>query len=638
MNKTLWQYYVDRAEKITNRALTGASSLDSWKRERSVRHREFMRSMGLWSLPTGGPDIIQQGEFRGPGYRALRLAYSILPDVWGTGNLLLPDPLPNAPCPAILHPWGHSASAVGDSSARTLRWPRAGYACLIFDSIAQTDNTGFHRGLASGTRPDWISLGYTAAGGELLNGLRAFEVLRRRPEIDPKRIGVTGHSGGGAQSLFLAAAEERIAAAAPSGGVTCIKRSIGDRAYRGHCDCMYALGIPPRDNIDVAALIAPRPLLFCYGSRDPLYCPEEYRELLEGTRRVYRLYGQEALCALHEYAGEHSTTEDAEAAVRLWFDTHVGGVPTPITPRGDREISESQATVFNGMRPVPDRLDLLPELMSSTASHPLPQTAAEWPAIRDTMVRRLREVIFADLERYPDTADFVHRCHNRFQGTIGGMEVWLELPARLTGAQRLILAVCAESELVEDLSRDLSALFPGDAIALLEPRATGLNSVNPIHAALDLQRVGALLGRTLPLMWIEDLRHTLDFMRRLPEIGSLPIVLYGRSDAGVACLYHAILNEDIAGVFLIDPPDSHRKGGYIPAILREMDITTAVGLLAPRLVAIKPRSRLSEWYLLRWGHRVYHRLGIPERHALGMTLEELRAAIIPPTCSAKSLR
>ena len=631
MNKTLWQYYVDTAAKITDRALSSVSSFDEWKRERPVRRQEFLRAMGLWTLPIDAPTIIQQGEFCGPGYRAVRLAYTILPDVWGTGNLLLPDPLPDTPCPAILHPWGHSASAVGDSSPRTLRWPRAGYVCFVFDSIAQTDNPGFHRGLASGTRPDWISLGYTAAGGELLNGLRAFEVLHRRPEIDPKRIGVTGHSGGGAQSFFLAAAEERIVAVAPSGGVTSLKRTIGDRAYRGHCDCMYALGMPPQDTIDIAALIAPRPLLFCYGSLDSLYCPEEYRELLEGTRRVYRLYGQEALCALYAYEGEHSTPEDAEAAIRRWFDTHVGGVPTLITPRGEPEISESQATVFNGMRPVPDRVDLLPELMSPTASHPLPRAAADWPAIRSAMVRRLRELIFSDLDRNPDSATFTHRCHNRFTGNIGGMEVWLELPSRLDGAQRLILAVCAESEQADDLSRTLSAYFPGEAIAVLEPRATGLNSVNPVHAARDLQRVGALLGRPLPVMWIEDLRHSLDFLRGRPEIGSLSIFLYGRGDAGVACLYHAILNEDIAGVFLIDPPDSHRTGGYIPGILREMDITTAVGLLAPRPVAIKPRSRLSEWYLLRWGHRVYHRLGIPERHALGMTFEELRTTVFSKT-------
>lgn len=587
--------------------------------------------MGLGSLPEDSPEITAHGAFRGPGYRAERLAYTLLPGVWSTGNLLLPDPLPDAPCPAVLHPWGHSASAVGDSSPRTLRWVRAGYACFVFDTISQTDNPGFHRGLASGTRPDWISRGYTAAGGELLNGLRAFEVLRRRPEIDPGRIGVTGHSGGGAQSLFLAAAEERIVAAAPSGGVTSLKRTIADRAYREHCDCMYALGLPPRDNIEAAALIAPRPLLFCYGNRDPLYCPEEYRELLERTRRIYHLYGKPALCALHEYEGEHSPPEEAEAAIRRWFDEHVGGAPTRIAPRGNPEISESQATVFDGNLPVPDRLDLLPELMSPPGAHPLPRTAADWPALREGMLHRLRDILPGDLERHPDPAEFTHRCHNRYRGEIGGMEVWLELPRVHKENRRLLLAVCTETESAEDLSQTLSAIFPGESIAVLEPRATGVNSVNAFHSARDLLRVGAILGRPLLRMWIEDLRHTLAFLRSLPDFQASPVFLYGRGDAAAAALYHAILDTSIAGVFLIDPPDSHRNGGFLPGILREMDITTAVGLLAPRPVGIKPRSRLSEWYLLRWGHRVYHRLGIPEKHALGRTPEELRSAVLPET-------
>ena len=113
MNKTLWQYYVDTAAEITDHALDGITSLDQWQRERPRRREEFLRSMGLQAVPACDLAVTCYGEFAGPGYRAYRLAYQLLPDVWGTGNLLLPDPLPARPVPAAVDDvstsWGKAA-------------------------------------------------------------------------------------------------------------------------------------------------------------------------------------------------------------------------------------------------------------------------------------------------------------------------------------------------------------------------------------------------------------------------------------------------------------------------------------------------------------------------------------------------
>lgn len=587
-----------------------------------------MRSMGLHDVPSCELAVTCTGEFDGPGYRAYRLAYQLLPDAWGTGNLLLPDPLPAEPVPAVLHPCGHSASGVGDTSSHTLPWPRRGYACFVFDSIAQTDNPGFHRGLYMGTRLDWISRGYTGAGGELLNGLRAFEVLIGRPEVDAQRIGVTGRSGGGAQSFFLAVAEERISAAVPIVGVPSLKSTIADRGYRDQCDCMYALSLYQRDSADFAALIAPRPVMFCYGAADTLYSTDEYRTMVETARRIYRLHGCEDHCRLLEYPGGHGEVEPPASESRRWFDAHVAGDARPVEPLGPSEIDEPQGSVFNGRRPTPDRVDLLPELLTVPASHPLPRSAEEWPGIRDAAVAQLREHVFSWLDRTTEAASFEHRCHNRYRGEIGGMEVWLEAPELEPRARRLVLAVCEVEQSMYHVMPELASAFPGEALAYLEPRGTGANTAALDHGTKDVQRVGALMGLTLPLLWLNDIKHAVAHLRGLPGRADVPLYLYGRGDAGVACLYHAILHDQIAGVFLDDPPDSHLVGGYLPGILREMDITSAAGLMAPRPVGIVSQGRANEWYQLRWGHRVYHRLGMPERHALGWSVAETRDAVL----------
>lgn len=627
MNKTLWQYYVDMAAAITDRALEGIDTLGQWERERPRRREQFLRSMSLHDLPRCDLSVTCHGEFAGPGYRAHRLAYQLLPGVWGTGNLLLPEPLPAGPVPAVLFANGHNSSAVGDTSALTLVWPRRGYACFVFDTIQQTDNPGSHRGLHSGGRRDWISRGYSAAGGELLNGLCAFDVLAGRPEVDPRRIGVTGRSGGGAHSFFIAVAEERVAAAVPIVGVASLKHTIADRGYRDQCDCMYAYGLYQQDNIDFAALIAPRPVLFCFGEADTLFSPDEYRTLVEKTRRIYRLYGCEDRCRLLEHPGPHGQVEPPASETCRWFDAHLLGEARPVAPVGAPEIGEPQGSVFNGKRPVPDRVDLLPELMTDRASHALPRTAEEWPALRAGIVSRLRESTFRWLERTTEPASFEHRCHNRHRGEIGGMEVWLEAPVpSAVPPTRIVLAVCDVDQAMDDLAMELAPRLSGEALAFLEPRATGLNAPLLGQGRRQVERVGSMVGLTLPLLWMNDLRHAVAYLRRLPGCGDAALYLCGKGDAGVACLYHAILHEEIAGVFLVDPPDSHVRGGHLPAILREVDITSAVGLVAPRPVGIAC-GRLSEWYALRWGHRVYHRLGVPERHALGSRLEDVRAVV-----------
>ncbi|WP_293622412.1 prolyl oligopeptidase family serine peptidase, partial [Salinisphaera sp.] len=59
------------------------------------------------------------------------------------------------------------------------------------------------------------------------------------PEVDPERIGVTGRSGGGAYSWWVAALDERVKAAVPVAGITSMRNHVIDGCVEGHCDCMY---------------------------------------------------------------------------------------------------------------------------------------------------------------------------------------------------------------------------------------------------------------------------------------------------------------------------------------------------------------------------------------------------------------
>ena len=93
----------------------------------------------------------------------------------------------------------------------------------------------------------WHTLGYTPAGIECWNAMRALDYLETRPEVDARRIGVTGRSGGGATSWWLGAADDRPACIIPVAGIADLHAHLNEGypgklasgVIAGHCDCMY---------------------------------------------------------------------------------------------------------------------------------------------------------------------------------------------------------------------------------------------------------------------------------------------------------------------------------------------------------------------------------------------------------------
>src|SRR5207248_9430484 len=125
------------------------------------------------------------------------------------------------------------------------------------------------------------------------------DYLQSRKEVDPKKIGVTGRSGGGATSWWVAAADERVQCAIPIAGIGDLQAHVvegvadryGKGVISGHCDCMYFVNTYRWDFPQVAALCAPRPLLLGNSTADYIFPVPGYRRLVDKVRRIYDLYG-----------------------------------------------------------------------------------------------------------------------------------------------------------------------------------------------------------------------------------------------------------------------------------------------------------------------------------------------------------
>lgn len=611
MGITLWKSLSDCAENMAHNALNDVSTLDDWKRIRPKRHLEFMRSMGLDPLPERCDlKITGYGTFAGKGFNGRRIGFQIMPDCWTSACVYYPDPLPAGRLPAVLYVCGHGGIGSHSYQSRPIFWARRGYVCLIVDTIEQNDNPGEHHGNEAMKMDAWVALGYTASGGEMWNALRALDVLAADPCVDPERLSVTGISGGGACSFHVAVADERIKAVSTLCGVSTPFDAIANRHLISHCNCMYPNNVYRRDTSEFAALIAPRAVLFCNADDDMIFNPQVVRAMVERTRKVYALYGKEESCQLVTCAGGHSDHPEFTEATSRFFDKHVAEKDHLMLELGSVELKENAVAVFNGTPPVPNWLDLLPQLLSPRGVVPLPNTPEEWPEIRRKALESLPP-FHGDNGKTLMKRITTWGTQTEHRGQIDGMEVWIYTQIPEDSRRILVLGVAGPGGGSRDVLGDvLTCIPPGQAASAgFEPRLSGLTCLAPSTSAFSIKKLlpfaFPLTGLTPVMMTCHDIGVAVNYLFGLDALNGYEIYLYGKGDAGVAALYRGLLDERIAGVILEDAPSSHLDSAPILGILRAFDIPQAVGLMAPRKVALVNPAH-GAWM---WPSRVYERLG-----------------------------
>ena len=152
-----------------------------------------------------------------------------------------------------------------------------------------------------------LPLGQTVTGMWTWDLMRLIDYVATRADCDTTRIGCAGLSGGGAQTLWLAALDERVRCAVVSGYFYGFKDSL--LRLSQNCSCSYVPGLwQLADMGDIGALIAPRPLLIETGRHDPLNGERgvaNVTEQIDSTRQAYALLGVEDRLAHTVFEGGH---------------------------------------------------------------------------------------------------------------------------------------------------------------------------------------------------------------------------------------------------------------------------------------------------------------------------------------------
>ncbi|HLU90735.1 MAG TPA: acetylxylan esterase, partial [Cyclobacteriaceae bacterium] len=326
LNRQAFGYLDKRDEKIA-----GLKSEEDWKERQREMKQTLLNTVG--PFPEKTPlNAKVSGVIKKEGFRVEKIIYESMPGFYVTGSLFIPEAT-KGKTPAILYLSGHTPLSYlyPPYQVVILNLVKKGFIVFAIDCVGQGERiqhydpekkasvipgstTREHSYLGKQTLMSGVSI----ARYFIWDGIRAVDYLLTRREVDPDRLGVTGHSGGGAQSAYNFAFDERLKAGAPVNYITGFRRlmeSIGPQDAEQNFYHGIKNGITHADLLEVRA---PAPALISAGTRD-FFSIQGARETFEEVKKAYSAFGKEENITLIEDDFEHGYTKKLREGTYAFF-------------------------------------------------------------------------------------------------------------------------------------------------------------------------------------------------------------------------------------------------------------------------------------------------------------------------------
>lgn len=340
----------DEAAVFMKKTASEWSSQADWENRSEVIRSGIIEGLKLNQMPKRdsplNPMIHSTREM--DGYIVENIAIESFPGFFITGNLYRPlNPTPFQKSPGILSVHGHGNDPrFGESvQKRSAAFARMGAVVFAYDMIGYGDAKQTTHKMP------------IAALLQTYNSQRVIDYLISREDVDPERIGVTGESGGGTQTILITALDLRITVSAPVVMVSAY--------FFGGCECESGMPIHKSqnhqtNNVEIACLAAPRPMLLVSDGGD--WTKNTPRIEFPYIQKVYATYAAESRVDNVHLPGErHDYGKNKRAAVYNFFGHYLSLNAGRIPYRDGFDesfvtlLSADELRVFNEKNPIPDQ-------------------------------------------------------------------------------------------------------------------------------------------------------------------------------------------------------------------------------------------------------------------------------------------
>lgn len=588
----------EEAARVDAKFFEGITNRSQWEARRVELRAQYLEMLGLWPMPERTPlqpqvtGVLEREE----GFRVEKLHFQSRPHLYVTGNFYLPkDAKAGAKLPAVLYVCGHSGRGRdGNKTAfqqHGMWFATHGYACLIIDTLQLGEIAAIHHGTYRENRWWWQARGYTPAAVECWNGIRAIDYLQSRPEIDAERIGVTGISGGGAATFWIAAADERVKVAVPVSGMSDLEDYVGEKVVNGHCDCMFLINTFQWPWTQIAALIPPRPMLFENSGHDTIFPMSGNERIRQRLETLYSFYTNrtDRLFDIGVTPGGHDDKVELRLMAYRWLNHFLKGDDQPVTEPDLPKFDGKLLRAFPDDLPADESNTKIDEVFVPLATNVIPRDASEFEKWRAQKLAELRRIVFRSVpEKSSVTVPLKFNGKKEESGTIvsepGVSVAWKYFPAQKGRASDTHWLVVLDEEESLDTKPQWLKQQVGDApVLLIAPRGSGPGRWQD-PAPYYIRRSLPLLGRTVDSCRLLDV--VMAMRQALGSARNAKWNIIGHGRAGVIGAYVALMEPQIAGVVAVDPPASHRDGPIFLNVLRVVDVPEAFALIAPRPLTV----------------------------------------------------
>jgi hypothetical protein len=593
------------------------TTAEEWRARREMIRERLEAAWGGFPTEPCPLEPRKVGELQRDGYRIEKLLLQTMPDVWMPALAYVPES--PGPHPAILNVHGHWKHAKVEPvvQSRCIGAVKLGFFVLCVDAFGAGERAigkalgEYHGEMSAATL---FPTGRPLSGIQVYENMRAVDYLQSRPEVDPTKIGITGASGGGNQTMYAGAWDERFTAVVP----VC---SVGNyQAYLGPACCMCEVvpgALTFTEEAGVLGLTAPRALMPCNTTRDASqFAIREARKSMVWTQEVYNVLGQPDQLYHATFHWHHDYHQPIREAMYGWMAKHLRGEGdgSPIAEPPHETVPIEELRLFPG-ESRPDDWLTLPRFAAREgrkllAEHRWPTDNQGMPdrtAARERLINKLLggvpesvplelEVVTVGTEQ---RLSFVSEPGIRLQLRMPQpTNVWPQHPPNTI---RLLLDLGgAEQAMQQSMLKELDPELATGALTL-DLRATGelAQPGDKIGRAPDHNTAewSLWIGRPLLGQWAWDVHRALRAIQaRWPDtpLGQVSVIANG--PAGLVALAAAAYDDELQNLVLDQPPSSYVSdvpyermylGVLVPGILRETgDIPHLAGLVRGQVTVL----------------------------------------------------